>query len=78
MYILYFNNILTAKKLGLADGKYYLGYLYEKGIGTRRRPGKALALYRKVADLQSDRVEDQYAIRSARTRLGILIWKGSA
>lgn len=71
-----YSNILTAKKDGLLDGKYYLGYLYEKGIGTKKKPGKAFSLYEKVASSDSKELEDQYAIRAATCRLGILYIEG--
>ena len=71
-----FANIKTAKDAGVLDGKYYLGYLYEKGIGTKRRPKRAYRLYEKTAGSDSERIEDQYAIHAARTRLGILYMEG--
>lgn len=71
-----FSNIKTAKDAGLLDGTYYLGYLYEKGIGTKRRAKKAYRLYQKTAESDSEAIEDQYAIHAARTRLGILYMEG--
>lgn len=71
-----FANIKRAKDAGLLDGKYYLGYLYEKGIGTKRRGKRAFKLYQRTADADSEAGEDQYAIHAARTRLGILYMEG--
>ncbi|MBR1628601.1 MAG: sel1 repeat family protein [Lachnospiraceae bacterium] len=71
-----FDNIQTAKEQGVLDGAYYLGYLYERGIGTKKRPKKAFSLYQRVADSDSERIEDRYSINAARTRLGILYMEG--
>ena len=65
-----------AKAAGILDGAYYLGYLYEKGIGTRRKPKRAYKLYESVAFSDSSAVEDQFAIHAAMTRLGILCMEG--
>ncbi len=71
-----YTNILAAKNKGVLDGKYYLGYLYEKGIGTKKRPKKAFTLYQKVSLSESEKLEDQYAIKAAACRLGILYIEG--
>ncbi len=71
-----FSYIRRAKELGSIDGAYYLGYLYEKGIGTKRRPKKAFSIYQRVAAKNSDEIEDQYAINAAATRLGVLCMEG--
>ncbi len=71
-----FELIKTAKDSGVPDGAYYLGYLYEKGIGTSPRGKKAYRLYKKTATLDSDDPTDNYAICASMTRLGILCMEG--
>lgn len=70
------DNFKLARNAGVLDGTYYLGYVYEKGLGTKKRPGLAFKLYEETAFSDSDAVWDQYPIRSAMTRLGILYMEG--
>lgn len=69
-------NFKLAKNAGVLDGVYYLGYVYEKGLGTKRRPQKAFKLYEEAAFSDSNALEDQYPIKASMTRLGILYMKG--
>ena len=71
-----FKNMKKAKEKGVLDGAYFLGYLYEKGIGTKKRPKKAFSLYNRVANRKDAPFGDLYAINSAGTRLGILYMEG--
>lgn len=66
----------SAADNGSLDGKYYLNYVREAGIGTAVDFTNALLGYAEVALDKSDDVEDQFAINSANTRLGLMYVNG--
>ncbi len=69
----YFYN---AANKGSLDGKYYLNYAREMGIGTSVDFVNALTGYTEVSSSNSDDIEDQFAINSSNTRLGIMYING--
>ncbi|MCR5416966.1 MAG: sel1 repeat family protein [Pseudobutyrivibrio sp.] len=61
---------------GDIDGKYYLGYLYEKGIGVPGDYSEAYSYYSRVAADTSEDIADQFAINSANTAIGLFYMNG--
>lgn len=72
-----FSNFTAAADKGDLDGKYFLGYVYEKGIGCEVDFEKALSLYNEVIVASTEETEDQYAICEAYTRIGLLALSGN-
>jgi len=58
------------------DGLYFLGYLYEHGIGCDFNLATAMRYYALVSESDSLDMRDQYAINSADVELGIMYLKG--
>ncbi|MCR4798786.1 MAG: hypothetical protein K5853_10155 [Lachnospiraceae bacterium] len=75
-YFLAYKNIRIASDLELLDGFYYMGYLYENGYGVPMDIEKAMLSYQLVLLNPSEDVNDQFAINSANTRLGIIYATG--
>lgn len=67
-----FSNFSVAAEKEDLDGIYYLGYVYEKGIGCVADPDKAISYYQSVTASDSKETEDQFAINEAYTRLGLM------
>ena len=70
-----YDNILMAYNKGNLDALYFMGYLYENGIGCERDYQKAMLYYLDAATTKSTAIVDQYAINSAYTQLGIMCVK---
>lgn len=68
--------IHKAAVAGDLDGSYYLGYVYEKGIGVLADYKKAFDFYTRAAKSESEALEDKYAKNKANTALGLLYMKG--
>ena len=61
---------------GDIDGCYYLGFCYDKGIGTNQDYKKAFDYYSRVTKSDSTDLADQYAINQAYTSIGLMYMKG--
>lgn len=72
-----YNNIKkAAEDESCIDAQYYMGYLYENGIGTIKNYDEAMKRYFNVLDLGIKREEDSFAVDMAYTRLGLMYLKG--
>lgn len=67
-----FSLVKEAEATGDIDGIYFMGYLYQKGIGVRADAVKARNLFLKVAASDSTELLDQYVINLANTELGLM------
>lgn len=70
-------NLLTEAQLaGDLDGGYYLGYIYENGIGVIADYKKAFDYYNRVAKSSSTALNDRDAINLSNIALGLMYVKG--
>ncbi|SEA56768.1 hypothetical protein SAMN02910384_01786 [Pseudobutyrivibrio sp. ACV-2] len=70
-------NLLTvAQQAGDLDGGYYLGYIYENGIGVIADYKKAFDYYNRVAKSSSTALNDRDAINLSNIALGLMYVKG--
>ena len=70
-------NLLTeAQKAGDLDGGYYLGYIYEKGIGVTQDYKKAFDYYNRVVKSTSTALNDRDSINLSNISLGLMYIKG--
>lgn len=70
-------NLLTeAQQAGDLDGGYYLGYIYENGIGVIADYKKAFDYYNRVAKSSSTALNDRDPINLSNIALGLMYVKG--
>ena len=67
----------VAQQAGDLDGSYYLGYIYENGIGVIQDYKKAFDYYNRVAKSSSTALNDRDAINQSNIALGLLYIKGN-
>ncbi len=68
--------LTSAQRSGDLDGGYYLGYIYEKGIGVTLDYKKAFDYYNRVAKSESTDLKDRDAINLSKIALGMMYIKG--
>ncbi len=69
--------LTVAQQAGDLDGGYYLGYIYEKGIGVIADYKKAFDYYNRVTKSQSTALNDRDAINLSNIALGLMYVKGN-
>lgn len=69
--------LTVAQQAGDLDGGYYLGYIYEKGIGVIADYKKAFDYYNRVAKSSSTALNDRDAINLSNIALGLMYVKGN-
>lgn len=68
--------LTDASSAGDLDGEYYLGYLYENGVGVKLDYGKAFDYYSRVTRSESMALQDQDSINYSNIALGLMYIKG--
>ncbi|SHI62726.1 tetratricopeptide repeat protein [Pseudobutyrivibrio xylanivorans] len=68
--------LTVAQQAGDLDGGYYLGYIYEKGIGVTQDYKKAYDYYNRVVRSSSTALNDRDSINLSNIAIGIMYIKG--
>ncbi len=68
--------LTVAQQAGDLDGGYYLGHIYEKGIGVVADYKKAFDYYNRVAKSSSTALNDRDAINLSNIAIGLMYVKG--
>ncbi len=68
--------LTVAQQAGDLDGGYYLGYIYEKGIGVAQDYKKAYDYYNRVIRSTSTALNDRDSINLSNIAIGIMYIKG--
>ena len=68
--------LLVAQQAGDLDGGYYLGYIYEKGIGVAQDYKKAYDYYNRVVKSTSTALNDRDSINLSNIAIGLMYIKG--
>ncbi|QFJ55893.1 tetratricopeptide repeat protein [Pseudobutyrivibrio xylanivorans] len=68
--------LTVAQQAGDLDGGYYLGYIYEKGIGVLQDYKKAFDYYNRVTKSSSTALNDRDAINLSNIAIGLMYVKG--
>ncbi len=66
----------TAQTAGDLDGAYYLGHIYEKGIGVSLDYKRAFDYYNRVSNSSSTALYDRDAINLSNIAIGLMYVKG--